>query len=318
MKVIEFRHPYSKNIIPDEDVVLVLGFFDGVHKGHQKVIETGRKIADKKGLKLAVMTFNQHPSIVFQKVKPEEMKYLTNPEQKKLLMAGLGVDYLYIVEFTSLFASLSPQDFVDQYIVDLHAKYAVAGFDYTYGPENIADMDHLPQYAQGRFEVVSVLKKTQDNSKVSSTRIRESLDQGNMELAASLLGYIYEIDGTVVHGDARGRTLGFPTANIKTEITSRLPKEGVYASEIKIGKKWYPAMGSIGHNDTFEKGRQLTIEVYILDFTQDIYGEQVSVRWNHLLRDQVAFNGAEELIQQLKCDEEDTRRYFAAMKKINE
>ncbi|MDN6129027.1 MAG: riboflavin kinase, partial [Tetragenococcus halophilus] len=136
--------------------------------------------------------------------------------------------------------------------------------------------------------------------------------------AASLLGYIYEIDGTVVHGDARGRTLGFPTANIKTEITSRLPKEGVYASEIKIGKKWYPAMGSIGHNDTFEKGRQLTIEVYILDFTQDIYGEQVSVRWNHLLRDQVAFNGAEELIQQLKCDEEDTRRYFAAMKKINE
>lgn len=314
MKVIKFRHPYTKDIVPDEDVVLVLGFFDGVHKGHQKVIETGRKIADKQGLKLAVMTFNQHPSIVFQKVKPNEMKYLTNLEQKNQLMANLGVDYLYVVEFTSLFASLSPQAFVDQYIVDLHAKYAVAGFDYTYGPKDVADMNHLPQYSKGRFEVVAVSKETQDGSKVSSTRIRESLDQGDMETAASLLGYTYEIDGTVVHGDARGRTLGFPTANIKTESTTRLPKEGVYASEIKVGNKWYPAMGSIGHNDTFEKGRQLTVEVYILDFAQDIYGEQVSVRWNHLLRDQVAFNSADELVQQLKNDETDTRRYFMTMK----
>lgn len=310
MKVIEFRHPYTNDIVPVEDVVLVLGFFDGVHKGHQEVIETGRKIAEQKGLKLAVMTFNQHPSIVFKKVKPNEMKYLTNYEQKKQLMADLGVDYLYIVEFTSLFASLSPQEFVDQYIVNLHAKYAVAGFDYTYGPEDIADMKHLPQYSKGRFEVVAVSKKTQDNSKISSTRIRESLDQGDMETAANLLGHTYEIDGIVVHGDARGRTLGFPTANIETENTTRLPKEGVYVSEIKIGDKWYPAMGSIGHNDTFEKGRQLTVEVYILDFAQDIYGEQVSVRWNHLIREQVAFNGADELIQQLKKDEESTRYYF--------
>ncbi|GAA3008553.1 riboflavin biosynthesis protein RibF [Tetragenococcus solitarius] len=310
MKVIEFRHPYTNDIVPAGDVVLVLGFFDGVHKGHQKVIEKGRKIADQNGLKLAVMTFNQHPSIVFKKVKPDEMKYLTNNEQKKQLMAHLGVDYLYIVEFTSLFASLSPQEFVDQYIVNLNAKFAVAGFDYTYGPEDIADMKHLPQYAKGRFEVIAVSKKTQDNSKISSTRIRECLDQGDMEKAASLLGYTYEIDGIVVHGDARGRTLGFPTANIKTESTTRLPKEGVYVAEIKIGDKWHPAMGSIGHNDTFEKGRQLTVEVYILDFSQDIYGEQVSVRWNHLIRDQVAFNGAEELIQQLKKDERSTRRYF--------
>ncbi|MDN6639877.1 MAG: riboflavin biosynthesis protein RibF [Tetragenococcus sp.] len=314
MEVIELRHPYSKDMIPKEDVVLVLGFFDGVHKGHQEVIETGRKIADEQGLKLAVMTFNQHPSIVFKKIKPSEIKYLTNLEQKEQLMANLGVDYLYIVEFTSLFAELSPQEFVDQYIVDLHAKYAVAGFDYTYGLKDVADMKHLPQYAKGRFEVVTVSKKTQGSSKISSTRIRESLDQGDMETAANLLGYTYEIDGTVVHGDARGRTLGFPTANVKASSTTRLPKEGVYASEIKVGDKWYPAMGSIGHNDTFEKGRQLTIEVYILNFAQDIYGEQVSVRWNHLLREQVAFNSADELIQQLKKDEEDTRRYFTTLK----
>lgn len=315
MEVIELRHPYTKETIPEEEVVLVLGFFDGVHKGHQKVIETGRKIANKQGLKLAVMTFNQHPSIVFKKTNPNDIKYLTSLEQKERLMSQLGVDYLYIVDFTSLFASLSPQEFVDQYIIDLHAKYAVAGFDYTYGLADVANMRRLPQYSRGYFEVVTVSKKTQDSDKISSTRIRECLDQGNMEKAADLLGYTYEIDGMVVHGDARGRTLGFPTANIKVDSNTRLPKEGVYATEIKIGETWYPAMGSIGHNDTFEQGRQLTVEVYILDFTQDVYGEQVSVQWNHLLRDQVAFNGAEELIQQLKKDEEDTRQYFAAMKR---
>ncbi|GMA47262.1 riboflavin biosynthesis protein RibF [Tetragenococcus muriaticus] len=315
MEVIELRHPYTKETIPEEEVVLVLGFFDGVHKGHQKVIETGRKIANKQGLKLAVMTFNQHPSIVFKKTNPNDVKYLTSLEQKERLMSQLGVDYLYIVDFTSLFASLSPQEFVDKYIIDLHAKYAVAGFDYTYGLADVANMQRLPQYSRGYFEVVTVSKKTQDSDKISSTRIRECLDQGNMEKAADLLGYTYEIDGIVVHGDARGRTLGFPTANIKVDSNTRLPKEGVYATEIKIGETWYPAMGSIGHNDTFEQGRQLTVEVYILDFTQDVYGEQVSVQWNHLLRDQVAFNGAEELIQQLKKDEEDTRQYFAAMKR---
>lgn len=310
MQVIEMRHPYDKEMIPKGNVVLVLGFFDGVHKGHQKVIATGREIADRKGLKLAVMTFNQHPSIVFQKIKPAEMKYLTNLEQKKRLMADLGVDYLYVVEFTSAFAALKPQEFVDHYIVDFHAKYAVAGFDYTYGPKSVADIHHLPEYAKGRFEVAAVPKETLSGEKVSSTRIRQKLDEGDMEAAAELLGYPYEIDGTVVHGDARGRTLGFPTANVKTKSTTRLPKEGVYVSEIKVGGKWYPAMGSIGHNDTFEKNRKLTVEIYILDFKEDIYGEQVSVRWNHLLRDQVAFDGRESLIEQLKKDEAATAAYF--------
>ena len=117
------------NHIPAEPVVLVLGFFYFVHKGHQKVIETGRKIAQEKGLKLALMTFNHHPSIVFQKEPAEKMRYLTSLEQKKELMASLGIDYLYVIEFTSDFASLKPQDFVDQYMVGLDAPFVVAGFD---------------------------------------------------------------------------------------------------------------------------------------------------------------------------------------------
>lgn len=310
MQTIEIRHPYDEKQIPLEPVVLVLGFFDGVHKGHQRVIAEGRKIAEEKGLKLALMTFNHHPSIVFQKVPAEMMKYLTSLEQKKLLMASLGVEYLYVVEFTSDFASLSPQDFVDDYMVGLHAEYVVAGFDYTYGPREIADMERLPEYAQSRFEIVTVAKETLNGEKVSSTRIREELDAGNLEEVQELLGYTYSIDGMVVHGDARGRTLGYPTANVKIKSTTRLPKEGVYVTEIKVGEKWYPSMGSIGRNDTFEKNRPITVEVNILDFDQNIYGEQVSVRWLHYLRGQVAFDGVDSLIVQLKQDEQDTRDFF--------
>lgn len=310
MEIIQLHHPYDPKTIPADDVVMVLGFFDGVHQGHQEVIKCGRKAADKAGLKLAVMTFNQHPSIVFQKQDPETMKYLTSIPQKEAIMAELGVDILYIIEFTSGFAALPPQDFVDQYIVALHSKVAVAGFDYTYGPKNIADVAHLPEYAKGRFQLITVPKEMADGEKISSTRIRQLLDEGDMEEAARLLGYIYEIEGTVVHGDARGRTLGFPTANIKFKSTVRLPKEGVYVSELKVEGKWYPAMGSIGHNDTFGEGRLLTVEVYILDFDQDIYGEQVSVRFNKLIRDQVKFNGADALVEQLKADEQFTKDYF--------
>ncbi|WP_348920240.1 riboflavin biosynthesis protein RibF [Enterococcus rotai] len=310
MQIIPIRHPYTADQIPTDEVVMVLGFFDGVHRGHQKVIETGKKVAQEKGLKLAVMTFNQHPSIVFQKVLPENMKYLNSLEQKERLMEKQGVDILYVIEFTSAFAHLAPQDFVDQYIVGLHVKVAVSGFDYTYGPKDIADVAHFPGYAKGRFEIATVSKEELDGEKISSTRIRDLMEQGKMEEVTELLGYVYETDGTVVHGDARGRLLGFPTANIKVKSTVRLPRIGVYAVKIKIGDNWHIGMGSIGHNDTFGDGRDLTVEVYILNFHQDIYGEQVTVRWNHYLRDQVKFDGAESLIVQLKQDEQDTADYF--------
>lgn len=310
MQIIPIRHPYTADQIPTDDVVMVLGFFDGVHRGHQKVIETGKKLAQEKGLKLAVMTFNQHPSIVFQKVLPENMKYLNSLEQKERLMEKQGVDILYVIEFTSAFAHLAPQDFVDQYIVGLHAKVAVSGFDYTYGPKDIADVAHFPGYAKGRFEIATVSKEELAGEKISSTRIRDLMEQGKMEEVTELLGYVYETDGTVVHGDARGRLLGFPTANIKVKSTVRLPRIGVYAVKIQIGDNWHIGMGSIGHNDTFGDGRDLTVEVYILNFHQDIYGEQVTVRWNHYLRDQVKFDGAESLIVQLKQDEQDTADYF--------
>ncbi|MCO6017908.1 MULTISPECIES: bifunctional riboflavin kinase/FAD synthetase [Carnobacterium] len=310
MKVVNIHHPYQSNQIPTDDVVLALGFFDGVHLGHQEVIATAKKIAKKKNLKLALMTFNQHPSIVFQKIDPDQMKYLSTIKRKEELMAAQGVDILYVIEFTSAFASLSPIEFVNQYMVDLHAKVVVAGFDYTYGPKDTANMEQLPRYADKRFEVVTVEKQETADEKISSTRIRKELAAGNMKTANELLGYAYEVPGRVVHGDARGRLLGFPTANIEVDAGVRLPRVGVYAVKIKVGNQWHLGMASIGYNVTFGDNRDMTVEVYILDFNEDIYGERVSVSWHHYLRDELKFDSVVELIAQLKQDEVDTTVYF--------
>ncbi|MDF0478793.1 riboflavin biosynthesis protein RibF [Vagococcus sp. PNs007] len=313
MEIIEIHHPYNESQLPKEEVVLVLGFFDGVHRGHQAVINRGKEEAKAKGLKLAVMTFNQHPSIVFQKIDPTTMTYLTTVEQKANHMEKLGVDILYVIEFTSSFASLSPQAFVDQYMVGLHAKSVVAGFDYTYGPRDIATMANLPNYTQDRLDVITVPKLEDHDVKVSSTEIRDFLAAGDMEKATEFLGYIYSIEGTVVHGDARGRTLGFPTANIKVSHLTRLPRKGVYAVKIKVANKWHEGMAQIGRNITFEPGRDITVEVNILDFNQDIYGEQVAVEWYHYLRDEIKFDGVEGLIKQLNQDKVDTAEYFSTL-----
>lgn len=310
MEIIKLRHPYEKSQIPSADVVLALGFFDGVHRGHQEVINRAKKIALKKKCKLAVMTFNQHPSIVFKKIAAEDMLYLSTIEKKEAIMDQLGVDILYEVEFTSSFASLSPQSFVDLYIVNLNTIVAVAGFDYTYGKKEIASMEHLPKYAKKRFEIIVIEEQTTNHAKISSTRIRKALDSGNVEEANRLLGYTYESTGRIIHGDARGRLLGFPTANVAVSKDIRLPAVGVYVVEILVGKMRYQGMASIGHNITFEAKRPLTVEVYILDFNQDIYGEKVTVFWLDYLRNEWKFDSVEALIDQLKKDEANTKSFF--------
>lgn len=312
MEIIHIHHPYDQKQIPDEQIVLALGYFDGVHRGHQEVIKRAKEIAKNKNVKLAVMSFNHHPSIVFQKMNPETMQYLSTINRKAEIFENLGVDYFFVVSFTSAFASLRPQEFVDQYICGLHATAVVAGFDYTYGPREIADMKQLVHYAKDRFEVIEVAELKNEVEKISSTHIREALTEGNMEKANEYLGYVYQIEGTVIHGDARGRLLGFPTANIQTEKHTRLPRNGVYIVSIRVNGTWYRGTASIGHNITFEAGRDKTVEVYILDFDKMIYGENVAVRWHHFIRSEIKFSGIEQLIAQLKRDEADTIAYFQA------
>lgn len=308
MQVIKVHHPIDQKIIPDGPVVLAMGFFDGVHRGHQEVIRQAKQVADQRQLPLAVLTYSHAPGIAYRQY-PGGFKYLSTTNRKLDLLSQLGVDLVYLVSFTSSFANLAPQDFVDQYLVAFHSRVVVAGYDHTYGPADTASMDLLPGYAHGRFEVVTVPKFTAGGSvkKVGSRSIRRSIDSGKVELANQELGYYYQTTGLVVHGLARGRTLGFPTINVETPTPERLPGIGVYAVTVLIGDHWYGGMASVGHNITFGDHNQLTVEIYLFDFDRLVYGEEVKVRWYQYLRGEQKFAGAAELVAQMKRDEQAAR-----------
>ncbi|KRM72752.1 riboflavin biosynthesis protein RibF [Lacticaseibacillus brantae] len=311
MQVIDIVPPLDSKAIASTPIVLALGFFDGVHRGHQAVINRAYQIAQAKQLPLAVMTFDQHPAIIYRHVAPEDIRYLSDRPRKIELMATFGVDVFYIVHFTPEFAALSPQAFVDQYLVGLHADTVVAGFDYTYGKRDVANMQTLPDYAHGRFDIEVVAEHDAAGEKISSTRIRDALDSGDIDTANGLLGYAYRTTGVVVHGEARGRTLGFPTINIETTRGQRLPGIGIYAVKVLVDGNWWLGMASVGRNVTFGANRPVTVEINLLDFSGDLYGQSVTVQWDHYLRGEVKFTGADALVAQLQQDEQDTRTYYA-------
>jgi riboflavin kinase/FMN adenylyltransferase len=314
MQVIQIHHPMAPDQPLDQPVVLAMGFFDGVHRGHQAVINRARAIAQERGIALAVLTYDHHPALVYQPMTATSNRYLTVNARKMALFEQLGVEIVYQVSFTSQFAALKPQEFVDQYLVKFHPQVVVAGFDHTYGPKDVATMDRLAEFAQGRFEIETVGKAEDQDKKISSTRIRRNLDDGDIQTVNELLGYRYRTSGTVMHGEARGRTLGFPTANVSQEPHYWLPGIGVYVTRLKIGDEWHLAMTSVGHNVTFGEGRPVTVEANLLNFHEAIYGEVVDVEWLYKLRGEVKFESVEDLIAQLKQDATATQRYFDAHK----
>lgn len=308
MKIINIKHPYDKNKVIDEDIVLILGFFDGVHLAHQHLIEAGVRIAKEKNLKTALMTFNRRPKIVYEKVPGGIYTNLTQFTQKAERIEDLGVDILYKVFFNSELGNLPPEDFVEDYIVKWNAKVVVAGYDYTYGKPEIASIDHLPIHAKDRFEIVKIGEEKRAGETISSTRIRQYIEEGKMKEANEMLGYSYETLGFVIHGDARGRELGYPTANVHSHPYTLLPKNGVYAVYLTVKGKRYPGMASIGYNITFKDEKKLSVEVNIFDFDEQIYGDDVKIEWIAYLRPELKFNGVSELIKQLDQDELDSRK----------
>lgn len=310
MKVIYLTEPYDPKEIDDEAISLAMGFFDGVHLGHQKVILKAKQKANEKKIKLAVMTFDKHPSVQFQKKPERSIKYLTSMEKKISLMEGLGVDIFYILTLNNDLASLTPQDFVTKYMIDLHAQVVVAGFDYTYGKKDIANMDTLSKYAHQQFEVVTVPELISEDQKISSTRIRAAIDKGQINDVNRLLGYEYQTIGEVVHGEARGRELGFPTLNLEFNEHIRIPGPGIYVTRVQVSGVWYRGMASIGYNVTFGQDRELTVEINLFDFNEMIYGQQVTVEWLSYLRSEIKFDGIDGLISQLNQDKKMTNAYF--------
>ena len=314
MDVIQLKYPHQlvKNGGPYS---LAVGFFDGVHLGHQQVINRAIEHAKEKGVKSAVMTFDPHPSIVLGG-RNEKVFYITPLEQKIEKLKALGVDTVFVVNFTSDFAKLSPEDFVQFFIKDLHVVHVTAGFDFSFGAFGKGNMELMQQLGGSDFDVTVVDKFEQDEDKVSSTRIRKALQDGDMELAHHLLGRPFEVPGIVVHGDKRGRTLGFPTANVQHVEGSFVPSTGVYAVRILVQDEWLDGVCNVGYKPTFNdpNHKQLSIEVNIFNFDKNIYGEQVVVAWYKRIRSEQKFSGVEALIAQIEQDKKAAIEYLKAKK----
>lgn len=312
--MIHHPHTYNKSDFPP--LAMALGFFDGVHKGHEKVIKTAKKIARENNWQSAVMTFDPHPSVVLGK-QNKSIQYITPLQEKIKLISALGIDYLFIVRFTSAFAKLPPEQFAIDYLAEFNVKHVVAGFDYTYGRFGKGTMETLPNHAQGNFTVTTVAKLEENEAKVSSTAIRKLLSDGSMIEARKLLGRFYVTKGTVIHGEKRGRTIGFPTANIQLHSDYIIPKTGVYAVQLLVAGNWSNGICNIGYKPTFNdpSKSQLSIEVHILDFNESIYGEEVELQWHMRIRDEQKFNGIEELKAQISKDKMTAENYFLAIDK---
>ena len=209
MKTIRISN--EKDIQQTQDTVLVLGYFDGLHRGHQALFAEARQIAAEKKLKIAVLTFPESPKLAFVRYQPDLLLHLNSPEEREQLLEAQGVDYLYLIDFTSCFAGNKAEDFFEKYVKRLKAKAVVAGFDYHFGSDK-KEAKELSQYFDGQIVIVSSVNE--DAEKISSTRIRQEIKEGRVAEARRLLGYPLSTRGIVVHGNARGRTIGYPTANL--------------------------------------------------------------------------------------------------------
>ena len=293
--------------------ILTIGVFDGVHLGHQRVLERLKEIAKEKDGESVVLTLWPHPRIVLDK-DVKSLRLLNNIEEKKFLLSKTGIDHLIIIPFTEEFSELSACEFIEEYLVKkINVKHLVVGYNHQFGKDRKAGYEFLSEYAQKYgFSIENLDAKLVDNDKVSSTKIRRFLTSGHLDIANNYLGYEYFISGNVVEGNQIGRKIGFPTANIKIpETYKQIPKDGVYAVRVKLNGDSYYGMLNIGSRPTIESTlRSKNIEVHILGFDQKIYNQTVTVSFVKRIRDEKKFNGLEELRLQLEKDKKEIKQFF--------
>lgn len=295
-----------------EPCAIALGYFDGVHLGHRRVIQKAIDTAKLEGLASAVMTFHPHPREVLGQTG--YTSYLTPLEDKLEQFEQMGVDLTYVITFDISFSSVYPEDFINEVLIPLQAKHIVAGFDYTFGYRGMGTVQTLAEYSHGRYKLDIVGPVNRLGEKVSSTVIREYLHHGDVEQARHLLGRPYKLRGVVVHGDKRGRTIGFPTANVAVPEQYLVGRNGVYGVRIKVKDKYYNGVMNIGIKPTFAlEKKEKSIEVHIFDFQQDIYDEQVEVELLFSIREEQKFSGIEALQAQINKDVEYARKKFAEL-----
>lgn len=290
--------------------VITIGTFDGVHLGHKKIIERLCEFGQNNQLNSLILTFFPHPRMVLN--KDYNLKLLSTIEEKKTRLEALGVDALVIEPFTIDFANLSAEDYVKTVLVDqLNAKHIIIGYDHRFGKNRTANIDDLKFYGSSLgFTVEEIPAEDIEAVSISSTKIRHALHEGLIEKANRYLGDHYTIQGIVVKGKGIGKSLNYPTANIKINSDLKLiPKHGVYIVKCLIDNKFCWGMMNIGVNPTFDNN-ELSIEVHFLDYDGDLYGNALNIELLKHLRNEKKFNSIENLKNQIALDESQTRDFI--------
>lgn len=286
--------------------VVTVGFFDGVHRGHQAVLRRTVETATAGGMAPVAVTFDRHPREIL--TPGREPRLLTTLERKASLIAKLGIGALIVLEFTEEFSLWKPQRFVRHVLVDgLHAGHVVVGSNFTFGFEARGDLDTLRELGGAHaFSVEGVPLFEIEGRPVSASSIREALSKGDLEWPRTALGRRYVLDGVVTTGAGRGKGLGFPTANLEVPPRMLLPGEGVYAGKAHVSGESFVAAINVGTNPTFG-GEPLHAEAFLIDFEGELTGRPMAVEFWERLRDEVRFDSPEELARQIKEDVERTR-----------
>ena len=278
--------------------VVVIGVFDGVHKGHQSILDRAKEVAD--GRKIIALTFDPHPTTVFAPDRAPTL--LTTLADRVLLLKIHGADQVAVMKFDEKFAAMPAEDFVNQILIkQLEASDVIVGQNFTYGYKALGNVETLKAHSEFKVHVLDL--HSDEDATVSSTRIRTAITSGDVETARLLLTRPHRLDGMVVHGEARGREIGYPTANLGKLDGQTIPADGVYAGWLTVGINRWPAAISIGTNPTFAGVRGRQVEAYALDqIGLDLYDQDATIEFGWHLRETLKFDGLDPLLVQMKKD----------------
>lgn len=293
---------YEDVILKDKKInnYVALGSFDGLHLGHLSLIEKVKELASENHGNSMVFTFKNHPRNL---IKPnEKVKLLMTNDEKIQVLEKENIDILAFRTFDEDIMKMKPEEFIKWICEDYNAKGIVVGFNFKFGYKNLGDVEFLKKFQkQYKYKLVVMAPYKIDNEIVSSTKIRSELIDGNVEKVSEMLSRPYSLKGKVIHGKKLGRTIGFPTVNMEIDSKKIIPAKGVYYTNIKINGEIFKGITSVGNNPTVN-GQNLTIETHVLNFNNDIYGEEVTLYFIYKIREEIKFNDISELKEQLKKD----------------
>lgn len=290
--------------------MVTIGVFDGVHIGHQQLIQRLVEEARASNRLAVVVTFFPHPDVVLRGL--EGRYYLTTPEQKSALLLDLGVDYVITYPFSKVASQVRAADFVDLLLNNLRLSSLWVGSDFALGYKREGNVAFLREQGEQKgFTVQEIELVVNGGHTISSTAVRQAIQDGDMEAVRKWLGRVYSVVGTVVHGEKRGQQIGYPTANMAVWNEQVLPANGIYAGRARLGDEWFMAATNVGIRPTFEGATDITVEPYLLDFSRNIYGQTLEVTFEKMLRPEAKFDSIQELIDQIGRDVDQTRAYLS-------